>query len=213
MNKRCVALLIPENDPPYTGRKGAVMVRLLVIASLVFFGLAMVCSAQSSSSPSSSSGQQDTSKPPSASPTQAPSQAQAKPTNQPAEGNNKRKPKKVWTNEELGSMKGGVSVVGEQPSTAGGSAASSPSRSLDYSPPSDYEVRVNTYRDRLAPLRANLEEIDRNIQKAKEAKGNASEDTAAWIRVYEGKRSGVLAKMDTILDDARRHGVTPGDLR
>jgi DNA-binding ferritin-like protein len=113
----------------------------------------------------------------------------------------------------MGSMKGGVSVVGERSSATGGSAASSSSRSLDYSPPSDYAVRVNAYRDRLAPLRANLEEIDRNILKAKEAKGNASEDTAAWIRVYEGRRSGVLAKIDSILDEARRHDVTPGDLR
>jgi hypothetical protein len=189
------------------------MIRLLVIASLVSFSLATVCSARSSWSPSSSSGQQDCSKAPSASQTQEATQAPAKPTNQPAQGNSKKKPKKVWTNEEMGSMKGGVSVVGEQSSATGGSAASSSSRSLDYSPPSDYAVRVNAYRDRLAPLRANLEEIDRNILKAKEAKGNASEDTAAWIRVYEGRRSGVLAKIDSILDEARRHDVTPGDLR
>jgi hypothetical protein len=186
------------------------MVRLLVIASLVFVGSATVCSAQS---PSSSSGQQDSSKTPSASQTQAAPQAQAKPSNQPAEEKNKKKPKKVWTNEEMGSVKGGVSIVGEHSSTAGGSEASSSPRSLDYSPPSDYEVRVNSYRGRLAPLRTDLEEIDRNIQKAKEAKGNASEDTAAWIRVYQSKRSGVLAKIDTILDEARRHGLAPGDLR
>ena len=111
----------------------------------------------------------------------------------------------MWTNEDMGSVKGVVSIVGEHSDTAGGLAVSSSSHSSDYSPPSDYEVRVNSYRGRLAPLRADLEEIDRNIQKAKEAKGNASEDTAAWIRVYEGKRSGVLAKIDLILDDARRH--------
>jgi len=72
---------------------------------------------------------------------------------------------------------------------------------------------VQSYRDKLAPLRSNLADIDRKIQMAKEAKGNAREDTAAWIQVYDGKRRDVVAKMERIEDEAHRAGVLPGDLR
>jgi hypothetical protein len=72
---------------------------------------------------------------------------------------------------------------------------------------------VQSYRDKLAPLRSNLADIDRKIQLAKEAKGNAREDTAAWIKVYDGKRKDVLARMERIEDEAHRAGVLPGDLR
>ena len=90
---------------------------------------------------------------------------------------------------------------------------SSPSSSSSYTPPTNYEILVQTYLDKLAPLRSDLADIDRNIQKAKDTMGNAREDTDAWIRVYEEKRRNVLAKMDAIEEEARKRGVAPGDLR
>jgi hypothetical protein len=183
------------------------MVRPLLITGLVLFGMVSVSAAQSSSatsgsstSGSSTSGQQDGSTP------QAAAQAQTK-SQDPSAAENKKKPKKVWTNEDVGSKKDGVSVVGAH---EGGSTSSSCSSCAK---PADYERLVLSYREKLEPLRANLGDIDRKIQAAKEAKGNASEDTAAWIKVYDGKRKDVLAKMERIEDEARRAGVLPGDLR
>jgi hypothetical protein len=183
------------------------MVRPLLITGLVFFGMVSVLSAQSSSAtaePSTSgpstSGQQDGANPKPA------AQAQTKNLD-PSSAENKKKQKKVWTNEDVGSMKDGVSVVG-----AHETGSTSPSCST-CSEPSAYERLVRSYRDKLAPLRSNLADIDRKIQMAKEAKGNAREDTAAWIKVYDGKRKDVLAKIERIEDEGQRAGVLPGDLR
>jgi hypothetical protein len=168
------------------------MVRPLLITSLVFFGKVSVSSAQSPSATSGSSttGQQDSSNP------QPAAQAQTK-----------KKQKKVWTNEDVGSGKDGVSVVGTHESGSTSSSCSSCSN------PPAYDQLVKSYRDKLEPLRSNLADIDRKIQVAKEAKGNAREDTAAWLKVYDGKRKDVLAKIERIEDEAHRAGVLPGDLR
>ena len=201
------------------------MTRRLSFAAAILLGTTVMCSAQSSSS---SPSQQDTSKPASApatqsgsqsqqaSGTQQTSQAQTKPANPSAEESGKKKSKKVWTNDELGSVKDGVSVVGDHPAGQKHAASNPPSSSASsssYTPPTNYEILVQTYLDKLAPLRSDLADIDRNIQKAKDAMGNAREDTAAWIHVYEEKRRVVLAKIDAIEDEARKRGVTPGDLR
>jgi hypothetical protein len=198
---------------------------LLSFAAVILLGTTVTCSTQSSSS---SASQQDTSKPASASSTPSASQsqqasgtqqtpqAQTKTANPSADESGKKKPKKVWTNDELGSAKGGVSVVGDHSGGQKGataSSSSSSSSSYSYTPPTNYEVVVQTYLDRLAPLRSDLADIDRNIQKAKDAMGNAREDTAAWIHAYEEKRHNVLAKIDAIEEEARKRGVAPGDLR
>lgn len=166
------------------------MTRALLIIGLVFLATVSVTSAQSSSP---ASGQQDG------------SNQTKSPNPPPAES----KKKKVWTNDDVASAKDGVSVIGAQDS---GSTPASNSCTNCAKPPS-YDRLVKTYHDKLEPLRANLADIDRKIQMAKEAHGNASEDTAAWIKVYDGKRKDVLAKMERIEDEARRAGVLPGDLR
>ena len=189
------------------------MVRTLLITGLVFFGMVSVSSGQSSSataspstSGSSTSGQQDGSNP------QPAAQAQTK-KQDPSPAENKKKQKKVWTNEDVGSMKDGVSVVGAHESGSTSAADSTSSFCSSCSEPSAYGRLVQSYRDKLAPLRSNLADIDSKIRMAKEAKGNAREDTAAWIKVYDGKRKDVLAKMERIEDEALRAGVLPGDLR
>src|ERR1700731_4767605 len=120
------------------------MVRALLITGLVFFGIVSVSAAQSSSatSGSSTSGQQDGSNP------QAATQAQTK-SQDPSAAENKKKPKKVWTNEDVGSKRDGVSVVGAH---EGGSTSSSCSSCAK---PADYERLVLSYREKLEPLRAN----------------------------------------------------------
>jgi hypothetical protein len=190
------------------------MKRPFLGVGLLFLGSALVCAAQSSTSssgPSSgSSGQQDSAK------AQAVPQAPGKPADQSAD-ETKKKPKKVWTNEEMNSVKGDVSVVGDPPSVSQSPCSPASPRSgcsaSTSAKPSSYDRLVDSYLRQLSPLRSNLADIDRKIQKAKEAKGNSSEDTAAYLRVYADKRGDVQAKIDAILENARQHGVAPGDLR
>jgi hypothetical protein len=132
------------------------MVRALLFG-LVFLGMVNVSSAQSSAA---TSGQPDG----------------LNQTKTPPPTENKKK--KVWTNDDVGSGRDGVSVVGAQES---GSTTTSPSSCPACSKPSPYERLRKSYRDKLEPLRSNLADIDRKIQMAREAHGNASEDTAAYI--------------------------------
>jgi predicted nucleic acid-binding Zn-ribbon protein len=118
----------------------------------------------------------------------------------------------------MDSVKGEVSVVGDPPSVSQSPCSPASPRSgcsatTSAKSSSSYDRLVDSYLRRLAPLRSSLADIDRKIQKAKEAKGNSSEDTAAYLRVYADKRGDVQAKIDVILEDARQHGVAPGDLR
>jgi len=168
----------------------------ILTAGVVFLCSALACAAQEATTPS---GGQDSSKEQSALP------AQTKPAALADE--KKKKPKKVWTNEELNSVKGDVSVVGDHPSSVESATPSAAPKA------SDYDRLVDSYVRKLGPLRSDLADLDRKIQKVKEAKGNAREDTAAYLRVYADKRGDIQAKIDAILEDARRHGVAPGDLR
>ena len=181
-----------------------------LIVGIAFLSIGAVCSAQSSSSNSSNSGsgQQDTTQP------QAASSADGKTATQPPAPAGKKKPKKVWTNEELATAKSGASADrSEGLKTSDGSSSTATSRSEGYTRPSNYDILVRTYLDRLRPLRSDLADLDRKIQQAREAKGNPREDTAAWIAVQEKKRQDVLAKIDRLEEEAEHRGVLPGDLR
>jgi hypothetical protein len=201
--------------------------RHLPLASLFLLSITAWWSSAQSPSPSPQPRQQDAAKqkPPSGSPGEtagasagpAATQAPTKPANQSTEDEGKKKAKRVWTNEEIGAVKDGVSVVGEHSGNGGDiGAASSPSQSPSsnsYTPPTNYEILVRRYREKLEPLRGELADLDRKIQLARQAKGNAREDTAAWIAVQERRRQDVLAKIERIEEEAREKGVTPGDLR
>jgi hypothetical protein len=191
------------------------MIRRFSLFASISLGVASLCIAasdrptwQNSSKPAS-----DSSKPASqSSPTQAPDQAtpaQGKSASPAADESLKKKPKKVWTNEEMATVRGGVSVVGSSSDPDGADLSSASSQAQ----PANYDRLVKSYLDKLAPLRVDLADIDRHIQNAKVTMGNASEDTAAYIRVYQEKRRNVLARIDAIEEEAHRHGVQPGDLR
>jgi hypothetical protein len=197
------------------------------VATLAFLACTTVCVAQSSSgsgssaatgsgsaptSSSSGAAQQDSAKPAPGSQDASSSQSSGKTGTQAAEASSKKKQKKVWTNDEIASAKSGTSERGNSSGNGSSSTSSGTSSSYDTSP-TNYEVLLRRYRVKLDPLRSDLADLDRKIQTAKEAKGNAREDTAAWIAVQEKKRQDVLAKIERIKDEAQRDGVLPGDLR
>jgi len=204
------------------------MMRALVIVGFAFLACAAVCLAQSSSGSSSSGASasgsgstssnsggapQDSVKPASGSHGASGSQDSGKPTDPAAGANSKKKPKKVWTNDEIATAKSGTSGASDHSSNGSSFARPDASSSSSYTPPTNYEVLVRKYREKLDPLRSDLADLDRKIQAAKEAKGNAREDTAAWIAVQERKRQDILANMGRIQDEAQHEGVSPGDLR
>jgi hypothetical protein len=156
-------------------------------------------SAQSNSS----SGQEDSSK------AQCAPGAETKPQDQFAD-TNKKKPKKVWTNDEIEGAKSDSAAANEHGVSAGGSSSSSPSPAAKSSA---YENLVKTYVKKLTPLRDDLAEIDRKIQQTKDLKGNARENTQALLNYYGEKRAGIQLKIDRVEEEARRAGVAPGDLR
>jgi hypothetical protein len=188
------------------------MVRPLVVMIALFFGLATVCLAQSSPSSGSSATSSSSSQPnPSSS-----QSSDAKTKAQDPSAADKKKTKKVFTNDDVGSAGNGLSTAGQVEngaSTACGSCNSSKPKASSASDAAAYGRLVDTYQRKLAPLRSDLADLDRKIQLAKEAKGNAREDTAAWIDVWNKKRADIQAKIERIQDDARHNGVLPGDLR
>src|SRR5580704_6951237 len=129
------------------------------------------------------------------------------------------KPAKVWTNDEVGSLRNspGVSVVGNQ--TPQKRSAPSTGYSLDKDP--------GWYRKQLQPLRADIDRLDAQIEKTKSFLSGEKVNDTTPIRAYvsipgnpqdqlkqlEDRRQADQSKIDDILDRARHNGVEPGALR
>jgi hypothetical protein len=134
-----------------------------------------------------------------------------------------RKPKKVWTNDEIGSAggPGGISVVGNsppqpaRPASHAGASSSLPER------------QIGSYRDRLRKLNGQLEATDKQISDLRNFK---AENTGAsggininhhysmtpvedQVKALEEKKKQLLAQIDAVEDQARKSGVEPGQLR
>ena len=121
----------------------------------------------------------------------------------------KKKPKKVWSNEDVSTIKGEVSVVGESHSSAtsnrGSETASSWSSYGMYS--------AGWYREKLNPLRSELNDIDAQIRQAKTSNGHVREVVDQFIHNLEARRAKLVSQADAIEEEARRRGIPPGELR
>jgi hypothetical protein len=144
---------------------------------------------------------------------QPPPQAQAAPLDN-------AKPAKVWTNDEVDTLRNnpGVSVVGNR--TPQNASAKSKGYSMEKDPA--------WYRRQLAPLRAEIEKLDGQIEKTKAFLDgeNVSDQPASYHAYYsapgnpqsqlkqmEAKRQADQSKIDDLLDRARHNGIEPGALR
>lgn len=133
-----------------------------------------------------------------------------------------KKPKKVWTNdslEELGTS--GVSVVGS-PSAARG-AEKSAMKAAGYAKEKD----PNWYGTQLAPLRAEIDRIDKEITKTHEfVNGGHTAEGKLKVNVFsvpmnpadhiaqlEKRKAEVQGKIDNLEDMARHNDIPPGALR
>ena len=129
-----------------------------------------------------------------------------------------KKPKRVWTNEDLPEARGAVSVVGDtknagQPKTQGGNGADA--------------AYVANVKKQLEKLQGQLADADKQIAKLKDFssgepvgtnerqfhKGYNSEPIERQVQSLEAKKVQAQAKIDALLDEARKKGVEPGQLR
>src|SRR5712692_5701161 len=155
------------------------------------------------------------------SPAQPPAQRNSSGNSEPAKSAN---PKKVWTEDDLNSLKSRVSVVG------GPSKSPKTSQKL----PQDNQAAASLppekdpawYHRQLLPLRAQIEEMDAQIRKLKDAQGGKETSDAGRryglhlpmntqdrIEVLEKRKRELQSKVDALEDQARRNGLNPGDLR
>jgi chaperonin cofactor prefoldin len=193
------------------------------LTTLLLF-LAVNSAAGQQSSPS----QTDGGKPPSQSP--APPQSPgAQPSANPAAKDkdkppaDKKKPKKVWTDDDVKSVGGDVSVVGDT------SPSSSSKSSSDTRDPNQQarEQQVATLRNQLHQLQAQLGSIDKKIDELRNFKADNTSSSGGinprhgysmtpvedQVKQLETRRKNVQAQIDELEDAARKIGIEPGELR
>lgn len=128
-----------------------------------------------------------------------------------------KKTKKVWTNEDVNGLTGPISVVGNSKNpgkTGTGSKA-------------DPQYIANTKKE-LAKLRSQLDDADKQLADLKDFSEGKSPATSGGYQINKGynrepvdqqitglqdKKKQLQDKINTLLDEARKKGVEPGDLR
>ncbi len=174
--------------------------------------------AQSQETPTTPSAAPAT---PQASP--APSSAQA-PARAAKEADQK-KAKKVWTNDEITSVKSGVSVVGDTDKGAAREPHSRGDAENDHE--SLHQQQVEECRNQIAELRDRIEAVDKRIAQLKDFK---AENTSAsggidmhqrynmvpladQVKQLEDAKKKLQAQIEDIENEARKAGIKPGELR
>jgi hypothetical protein len=154
--------------------------------------------------------------------TQQSSSAASGPASPPA--GKSEKTKKVWTNDEVGSLQGTVSVVGtdrpaERPPRSGqnGSGASAEAR----------RGKILRYRAAIAELRKKIDAVDQRIAQYKNFKAEDSSPNGGinpnrgysmvpldvQVKQLEEKKKQLLANIEDLENQAKKEGIEPGELR
>ena len=140
----------------------------------------------------------------------------------------KKKPKKVWTNEEISNVggAGSISVVGkEADSNAKGSSKGNSAKTTRTS--SAKENQPGSYRSRLRQLHNQLETTEKQISDLRNFNGESTGTSGGvdmnrgysrtsvgdQIKILEEKKKQLQAQIGEIEDQARKDGIEPGDLR
>ena len=150
-------------------------------------------------------------------------QSSTAPTNPAPE---KKKPKKVWTNDEIAKVSGGVSVVGDADAATADSKKKSDSNNAD--PKNQARRRqIDEYRKQLRQLQAQIDAIDKRISQLKNFKGDNTSSSGGininqsynmvpvedQVKQLEEKKKQLQAKMDDVESEAHKNGITSDDLR
>lgn len=130
-----------------------------------------------------------------------------------------KKPKKVWTNENLSGVSGTISVVGDPKNV--------PKLKPTPSKPADAQY-VASVRNQLAKLQAQVADIDKQLVDLKNFsegepstsasglklhKGYSTEPIEVQMRALREKKKDLESKIDALLDEARKKGVESSQLK
>jgi hypothetical protein len=199
------------------------MIRFLIPAATLVFAASLACAGQSPDS--APPPQSDPAKP---TPASASTQDASK---------DKKKPKKVWTNEELTGVNGNISVVGSEPSATSTNSASSSNPTKDSKDPNENDKdssaksardkQLAAYRDKLRPLRMQFEATEKKLSDLRNFKGDNTSSSGGinmnqsysmtpiedQIKQLEAKKIQLQDQIDSVESEARKAGFDPGDLR
>jgi peptidoglycan hydrolase CwlO-like protein len=136
-----------------------------------------------------------------------------------------RKPKKVWTNDEIKSTKGSISVVGD-------SSGSSQDLDVKKSPRPSGEKdlrqqRIDKYRNQIQDLQAQIDAADLRITQLRNFKGENTAPSGGinpahsynmvpledQVKQLEEKKKQLTAKIEDLENEAKKNGIEPGELR
>ena len=189
-----------------------------LLASMLVILAASTCVAQTLAPQSGSD------KPPASSQPAPPAPSQAAPAVPKADApkdsaaekdqpKDKKKPKKVWSNDDVSTIKSDVPVVGDSRSSGNSSQNGGNSSPLFSSSPSSDETKINSFRSRLAQLRSELADVEAQIRQARTSNGHVREEVDQFVRPLEAKRAKLQSQIDAIEEEARQQGIQPGQLR
>jgi chromosome segregation ATPase len=137
----------------------------------------------------------------------------------------KKKPKKIWTNDEVANLPGKVSVVGEA------NQGVEPRRKAGYDSSShegdSQKSQIDNYRQQIGELHNQIDAADQRIAQLKNFKGENNSPMGGinpnkgynmvpledQIKQLEAKKKQLQAQIDELENDARKNGIDPGKLR
>ena len=137
----------------------------------------------------------------------------------------KKRPKKVWTNDEISTVKGSVSVVGEQNFSDDDPATKTSSQNAGQK--RLRQQQISYYRDQIQQLQGQIEAADKRISQLKNFKGENTAPSGGinpshgynmvpvedQVKQLEERKKQLQAKIQDVENDAKKNGLEPGDLR
>lgn len=137
----------------------------------------------------------------------------------------KKKPKKVWTNDEISTVKGSVSVVGEQNFSDADPVTKTPSHNTGQE--RLRQQQISYYRDQIQQLQGQIEAAGKRISQLRNFKGENTAPSGGinpshgynmvpledQVKQLEERKKQLQAKIQDVENDAKKNGLEPGDLR
>jgi hypothetical protein len=152
------------------------------------------------------------------------SQSSTKPADPLDKPTEKKKPKKVWTDDDISSVKGGVSVVGDA------KASSEKQSDKSSATPAGDEVRqkqIQNYRDQIQQYQSQMDAIDKRISQLRNFKAENTAPSGGinpnqgynmvpvedQVKQLEEKKKQLQSKIDDTEAEAHKNGIDSGELR
>lgn len=145
--------------------------------------------------------------------------------------NPKPKPKRVFTNDDLSGLGGGISVVGSGPSDRGSagngdSSASSQARggaSATGNAEASWRARARAIKDQIAAVDQQIDKVKQEIAKSGPASFDPTtgltqnvivlHDRNAELQRYQDQKQRLEKQLDDLTDEGRKAGADPGWFR